>query len=116
MIFGHHVAKIEEKAEKTITALNKMMPNIGGPGSVKRKLLSGAMQSVILYGAPIWGGALGMQEYRGMLTSSQRKSVLRVASAYRTVSAAAIQVICGTIPIDRLHETEEAHLDENRER
>ena len=32
------------------------MPNIGGPRSSKRRVLTGAVSSIVLYGAPICGG------------------------------------------------------------
>ncbi|KAJ8968284.1 hypothetical protein NQ317_009230 [Molorchus minor] len=37
-----------------------------------------------------------------MMVRTQRKMLLRVASAYKTVSAVALQIITGTIPIDLL--------------
>lgn len=43
---------------------------------------------------------MGIDQYRRMLVSIQRRALLRVASAYRTVSAEAVQVVTGVAPID----------------
>lgn len=58
-----------------------------------------AVQSVLLYGAEIWGHALAKESYRIRLGRVQRLAALRVASAYRTVSEPAVLVIAGVIPI-----------------
>lgn len=42
---------------------------------------------------------MNVATYRRKLDSTQRKAVLEVASAYRTTSLQALQVITGTIPI-----------------
>ncbi|KAJ8973349.1 hypothetical protein NQ317_008622 [Molorchus minor] len=42
------------------------------------------------------------RENKNMMVRTQRKMLLRVASAYKTVSAVALQIITGTIPIDLL--------------
>lgn len=99
-----HVKQTITKCEKTTMALSRLMPNIGGPTSSRRKILATVCHSVILYAAPIWGGVLRYQKYRNMLISMQRKMAIRVASAYRTISAEAIQVIAGLTPIDLLVE------------
>ncbi|KAJ8929643.1 hypothetical protein NQ314_017650 [Rhamnusium bicolor] len=87
------------------------MPNIGGPSSQKREVLNGVIQSIVLYGAPVWKRALQRKRYRNMVDGVQRKSLLRVASAYRTVSAAVVQVVTATPPLSLLAE-ERKHLYE----
>lgn len=56
LIFGEHLRRAREKAERSQMALARLMPNVGGPGHAKRMVLAGVVQSVMLYGAPIWGG------------------------------------------------------------
>jgi hypothetical protein len=58
-----------------------------------------SVQSVLLYGAEVWAHVLSKEKYRRRLGSVQRRAALRVASAYRTVSEAAVLVIAGVIPI-----------------
>lgn len=52
--FGAHVEKALQKAERTLTALAGIMPNIGGARASKRKLLASVVHSQVLYAAPIW--------------------------------------------------------------
>lgn len=98
--FGKHVIATINKAEVRATALNRLMPNIGVASSDKRSLLYGVVHFIVLYGAPIWYKAIHIEKCRKMLIILQRKMLLRVAAAYRTKSAASLQVITGTIPID----------------
>nr|CAH7734770.1 unnamed protein product [Callosobruchus chinensis] len=102
--FGEHLKRVTRKAEVNAAMLSRLMPNFGGPSSNKRVLLHGVVQSIVLYGAPVWGKALQRKKYRMMVDRVQRKSLLRVASAYRTVSAAAVQVVTGTPPLSLLAE------------
>lgn len=48
--FGVYVDKSIQKAEKSLTA--RLMPNIGGPGAIKRRVFSGVMHSQLLHGEP----------------------------------------------------------------
>lgn len=49
-------------------------------------MLFGVVQSVLLYGAAVWCDILQYAKYREKLKKAQRKVLLGVASAYRTVS------------------------------
>lgn len=118
MTFGQHIKYVTEKAETRTVALRKITRNIGGPSSQKRILLYGVIQSVILYAAPVWAEWTRYKKHRNMLISTQRKALLRVAGAYRTVSAAAIQVVTGSPPMDmlvrerdRLHRRADGHTE-----
>lgn len=86
------------------------MPNIKGPKSGKRAVLSSVIHNSLLYGAPIWKDALETRKNITILERVQRNILLRVASAYRTVSGTALQVVTGTLPIDlAVHERAEVH-------
>lgn len=85
--FSKHVEKM--------AALGRIMPNIGGPGYKKRRLYSGVVHSVLGYAMLAWRDALKTQRNIDRLVKVQRKSLLRVGSAYRTVSAEAVQVVVG---------------------
>ncbi|XP_033214059.1 uncharacterized protein LOC117171115 [Belonocnema kinseyi] len=41
--------------------LSRLMPNIAGPRSCKRKILMNVTHSIMLYGAEVWAGALKEQ-------------------------------------------------------
>lgn len=59
-------------------------------------------QSIMLYGAEVWADSFINHKYKNRMISVHRRYALRVASAYRTVSHAAILVIAGMISIDLL--------------
>lgn len=63
------------------------LPQICG----KRRLLAGTVDSVTLYGAPTWCGALLMGRYANMIEKMQCQILLRVPN--ETVSTTALQVI-----------------------
>lgn len=90
------------KAAKVTGMLAKLMANVGGPRQSKRKLLMATTNSILLYGSEIWGEALRAKSKKKTLLAVQRTAALRVASAYRTVSEAAVLVVSGIIPIDLL--------------
>lgn len=100
--FKRHITECAIKAEKTISALSSVMPNIGGPSTMKRKILSTVGHSVILYGAPIWAKAMDTISLRNKLLSLQRRMAIRVACAYRTVATDSILAISGLPPIHLL--------------
>ncbi|XP_074038932.1 uncharacterized protein [Leptinotarsa decemlineata] len=52
-IFDEHIERTCKKADRQVTALTKILPNIRGPGSNK-KVLYGVVPSVLLYAAPVW--------------------------------------------------------------
>ena len=80
------------------------MPNIGGPREAKRRLVASVVNSKLLYAAPIWTSALHNYAIPKKLFSAQRCVVLRIVSAYRTVSSNAVLVLASVPPIDLLAE------------
>ena len=52
--------------------------------------------NIMLYGSEIWAELLEVKKRANSLVSA----ALRISSAYRTVSAPAVLVISGTIPVD----------------
>lgn len=115
--FTEHIKYVSKKADSKMAALTRILPNIGGPSSLKRAVLCGVIHSIILYGAPVWYEALEKKKYRNILSGVQRKALLRIASGYRTISTNALQVITGIPPISllaeeryRLYRKENSHL------
>lgn len=108
LTFGKQLRRAAEKAAAMVANLSRIMANTHGPSSSKRRLLMTTVQSVLLYGAEIWGGQMRLELYRRGLASVQRRAALRVACAYRTVSEAAVLVIAGVIPIGLLAMEREA--------
>lgn len=104
MCFGPHVEVTAAKAAKLVTALTKLMPNMGGPKFTKRRVLASVVQSVMLYGAPVWHKAMDVKSYRSKFDKVYRSVALRVCSSYRTASKEALQVLAGLPPIDLLAE------------
>lgn len=100
--FRKHIQTASEKGMRTASRLCRLMPNVGGPAAEKRKLLTTVVHSQLLYAAPIWCDALRYEFNKKKLASPQRKMALRIASAYCTVSTAAIMVITGIVPIHLL--------------
>lgn len=54
MSYRKHISKITEKADRLAAALNRIMPNTGGPKPAKRKVPRSVVHSITLYAAPIW--------------------------------------------------------------
>lgn len=100
--FTSHVIYACDKALKAVTSLSRMMANCSGVNSSKRRLLASVVTSILRYGAPAWCAALNAQYNLQRVTSVYRLACLRVASAYRTVSAEAACVIAGMVPIGLL--------------
>lgn len=48
-----HVENTAKKTQKLTTALERIMPNHGGPGTMKRRIQMMAINSIMLYVAPI---------------------------------------------------------------
>ncbi|CAB0037467.1 unnamed protein product [Trichogramma brassicae] len=54
LTFNDHLIAASEKASKVAGALSQIMPTIGGPRSSRRRLYANVIDSILLYGAPIW--------------------------------------------------------------
>lgn len=113
--FRSHLKIAAEKARTATLTLSRLMANIGGPVSSKRRLLMSTTQSIILYGAEIWADAMKKEVHRQKIAAVQRLGALRITSSYRTVSEPAVLVIAGTIPIDLLAQERKARYEEQEE-
>ncbi|KAI4487102.1 hypothetical protein M0802_012016 [Mischocyttarus mexicanus] len=101
--FRPHVRKIVPRVRRVVEALCRILPNLHGPCESKRRLYSSVINSMLLYGAPIWWRAvvkdLGV---RKCVNGLQRAVALRLCCAYRTVSFHAAMMIARVIPLHHL--------------
>lgn len=104
--FGDHIKYAVAKADNRMAAMARIMPNVGGPGQEKRLVLNGIVNSILLYGSPVWAPALRIKKLKYMLGATQRRMLVRVVSGYRTISTWAAQVVAGVPPIHMLIEEE----------
>ncbi|CAB0028397.1 unnamed protein product, partial [Trichogramma brassicae] len=74
------------------------MPSIGGPRSSRRRLYAHVVDSVLLYGAPIWSSAAETQAYIRQAESIHRRACLRVISGRPHISHDATYVLASIPP------------------
>ncbi|CAB0038075.1 unnamed protein product [Trichogramma brassicae] len=100
------------------------MPNTGGPRSSQRELYAHVVDSIFLYGAPIWSCATETQAYIRQAESLHRRACLRVISGRPHVSYDVSYVRAGVPPLALLaderarihqHRPEDAKEEERRE-
>ena len=102
--FGEHLPIATAKAIQCGAAQTRLMPNIGGSREAKRRLVASMVNSNLLYAASIWTSALNNHAILKELFSAQKGVVMRIVSAYRTVSTSAVLVLASVPPIDFLAE------------
>ena len=103
--FAVHVDRTTQKAERIMTALAGLMPNIKGPRASKRRILASVVHSQLLYAAPVWLKGLNKGRNLRKMRRIQRITSIRVG----------IGVIVGIPPVDLLAK-ERLELYEKRER
>ena len=110
LTYGPHITRIANRALETATQLTRIMPNTRGPSEWKRKLVCSSAYAQLLYAAPVWADALRKQTLLKKVLSVQRILAMRITSAYRTISLAAVLVLASTPPADLLaNERKEAY-------
>uniref|UniRef100_A0ABD2WJQ6 Reverse transcriptase domain-containing protein n=2 Tax=Trichogramma kaykai TaxID=54128 RepID=A0ABD2WJQ6_9HYME len=97
--FDHHLRTVSTKAASVIGALTRIMPNSGGPRSSRRKLYAHVVDSIFLYGAPIWSTAAQKRAYIRQAESAHRRACLRVIGGRPHVSYEATYVLSGIPPL-----------------
>ena len=101
--FQEHFTRIAPRIERAAISLGRIMPNIGGPKEKVRRLYTAVIQSMTLYGAPIWGEEKGLTRKNvKLLRRVQRRIAIRLVRAYRTVSGEAAIALAGMTPYDHL--------------
>ncbi|XP_058828334.1 uncharacterized protein LOC131688186 [Topomyia yanbarensis] len=102
--FNSHIDHACGKTVKVISALSRIIPNNSAISSNKKRLLASVSTSVLRHAGPARVTALQTKRNTSWLNSTFRLMVMRVSSAYRTISSEAVYVIGGTIPINLLLE------------
>ncbi|CAB0040424.1 unnamed protein product [Trichogramma brassicae] len=97
--FDHHLRTVSAKAAGVIGALAKIMPNSGGPRSSRRKLYAHVVDSILLYGAPVWSTAALKRAFMKLAESAHRRACLRVIGGRPHVAYEATYVLAGIPPL-----------------
>jgi len=101
--FEEHFRRTAPKADRMAMSLGRLLPNVSGPGAKVRRLYANTVQSVTLYGAPIWAGAMrASRTIKRLVHSSQRRLAIRIIRSYRTVSFVAATALAGLLPAEFL--------------
>ncbi|CAB3254559.1 unnamed protein product [Arctia plantaginis] len=98
-LFDEHFRQLAPKLVGAASALGRLLPNMGGPSVATRRLYTGVVRSMALYGAPVWAAALTAQN-RVRLWRPQRVMAVRAIRGYRTVSTEVACALAGTPPWD----------------
>jgi len=103
--FREHFNRLAPRIRAAINSFGGLLPNIGGPRDRVRRLYMGVVESMILYGAPVWSKDL--MASRGSLAlvqGLQRRLAIRITRGYRTTPAEAALAVSGSVPWDLLAE------------
>lgn len=100
LTFVEHMKKATEKSHEVIQQLARLMPNTGGPKQKRRKLLARVGESIMTYGAQIWGSRINTQVKKNLIRKINRSCAQRVTSAYRTILQEAVEVLARMPPLE----------------
>ncbi|XP_029163427.1 uncharacterized protein LOC114934885 [Nylanderia fulva] len=88
--FTEHFDRLVNKMDGVVGALCRLLPNLGRPDGRVRRLYMGIVNSITLYGVPMWADvAMASKLICGKFRRVQRRMAIRCIRGYRTVSHAA---------------------------
>jgi hypothetical protein len=101
--FRMHFENISAKVDKVIGFLAGIMPNTKGPEIKIRKLYINVVNSILLYGAPVWHERF-LEDDRivRIINKITRRMAQRANRAYRTVLGTAAVLISGVVPPEHI--------------
>ncbi|GBN75335.1 Putative protein in type-1 retrotransposable element R1DM, partial [Araneus ventricosus] len=101
LTFTKHFKALRDKTDsltyKLSTVANEFYSKRSG---LFRKIYFGAIEPYLLFGVGAWGNRLKLKKIRDSLNSLQRRPLIKITKAYRTISTEALQVIVGIVPLD----------------
>lgn len=101
--FKDHLETVAKKAEGVMGKIGRLMANKQGPSEKKRKLYCNIVNSIVLYGAPIWAEEVKENPKIGKgIISVQRRAALRVIRAYKMVSIETSLITARNPPVELL--------------
>ncbi|CAB0031184.1 unnamed protein product [Trichogramma brassicae] len=124
LTFNDHLIAASEKASKVAGALSQIMSTIGGSRSSRRRLYANVINSILLYGTPIWSCGPGARAGLRRAEAIHRRACLRVISGRPHLSYDAAYVLASIPPLalladerSRLHQRhhEDARTEEGQE-
>lgn len=103
--FRAHFDSMVPRIRGASWALGRLLPLRGGPKHGVRRLYSGVVRSMALYGAPVWARDLEASPHnRRTLLQMGRGIAQKIARTYRTTAAMTAHLLAGLPPFDLLAE------------
>lgn len=99
--FWEHILTVSQKSETLYSRVRGMMlANWGLGHTAAAPIYKAVFLPRCTYAASVWEVALKTKKAIAKLASVQRRPLLAITGAYRTVSTMALQVLAGTLPLD----------------
>ncbi|GIY29660.1 putative 115 kDa protein in type-1 retrotransposable element R1DM [Caerostris darwini] len=101
MSFHRHLKAVREKTDYLTHRLSIIATKLySRKPSLLKRIYKGAIEPYMLYGHGAWAHRMKFKSFTERLIVIQRRPLLAIARAYRTVSTHALQVLAGIAPID----------------
>ncbi|GBM45829.1 hypothetical protein AVEN_180701-1 [Araneus ventricosus] len=101
LTFTKHFKALRDKTDSLIYKLSTVANEIYSKRSgLFRKIYYEAIEPYLLFGVGALGNILKLKKIRYSLNSLQRRPLIKITKAYRTISTEALQVIAGVVPLD----------------